>query len=117
MCSSSIFVRTAIVGLSCKKLLSYSSASTTIIFPAPNFELVSRFFTRPPTTRVGSIFAEDKRAPIIEEVDVFPCVPDTPILVSFKAISAPSISALLIIGILFFLASINSVLSLLIALE
>ena len=85
--------------------------------PEPNKELVFRFFTRPPTTKVGSIFASDRTAPIIEDVDVFPWVPLTAILVCFTAISSPSISARRITGILLLFASMISGLSSFTALE
>ena len=78
----------AIVGFNAKKLLSYSSASTTIKSPEPSFVFVSRLCTRPPTTKVGSFFEWDKIVPTIDDVVVLPCVPPTAILVSLTEINS-----------------------------
>ena len=103
-----MFVIMAMVGFKARKLLSNSSASTTIISPEPNFELLSRLCTSPPTTKVGSIFALDKTVPAMDDVVVLPCVPPTAMLVSFTDINSPNISARLIIGISFCFALIIS---------
>ena len=106
-----------IVGRSARKLRSNSSASTTIILPAPSFELESIVLTKPPTTNVGSRCPSDNTVPIMEEVVVFPCVPPTPMLVSLTAINSPSISALRITGMFFSYAAWISGLSFWTALE
>ena len=85
--------------------------------PEPNLEFELIFLTNPPTTSVGSKLASDSKAPIIEDVEVFPCVPPTAILVFFKAISSPSISARFMIGICISTALASSTLSIETALE
>ena len=93
---------TAIVGFNCRKLLSYSSASTTKSSLEPSLEFEFIFLTRPPTMRVGSKFECDNRDPIIDDVEVLPWVPLTAILVFFNAINSANISALLMTGIFLF---------------
>ena len=98
----------AIVGNNCKKLLSYSSASTIVQSPLPNLALVPpKSLRRPPTITVGSIPALIKINPIIEVVVVLPCVPDIDKLY-FNLETSASISARRINGIPFSMAAFVS---------
>ena len=92
MCSRSMLVTTAITGASNRKLRSLSSASTTISSLLPSRALVPAWFTRPPTTKVGSSPAPASVLAINEVVVVLPCEPATatPYL---SRISSASISA------------------------
>ena len=61
-----------ITGCKDKKVLSYSSASTTIVSPFPEIAFVLNSLTIPPITIVGSFLALYRILPIIEHVVVFP---------------------------------------------
>src|SRR5690349_15168239 len=98
MCSASIVVTTATVGVSLRKEPSDSSASATRYSPAPSRAFAPRLSTRPPTTMVGSKRASDSTAPTIDVVVVLPCVPATATPI-FMRMSSASISARGMVGI------------------
>ena len=82
------------VGLSSRRLLLYSSASTTKISPSPNTELVLIDLTTPPTIIVGSNSESFNIEPIIDVVVVFPCVPEIATVEVFNFASCEIIFAL-----------------------
>ena len=93
-----MFVTTATVGESFRKVPSLSSASATRNSPCPSFALEPRLFSLPPTTAVGSHPAVASTVATIEVVVVLPCVPAMAIPY-FIRISSASISARGITGI------------------
>ena len=103
-------VTTAITGASSRNERSLSSASTTMYSPWPTRALAPAWFTRPPTTNVGSRPAAARTAATIEVVVVFPCAPATA-MPNFRRISSASISARGITGIFSRCASTTSTLS------
>ena len=111
MCSRSMLVTTAIVGVNIRNERSLSSASTTIksLLPSRAFERYVR--TMPPITNVGSSPAAPNTVATIDVVVVFPCEPATATVCGFMRISSASISALGITGIERSRASIISGLS------
>src|SRR3990172_2555016 len=105
-----MFVTTAMVGDSLRKLPSLSSASATRNSPCPSLAFVPRLFSLPPMTTVGSMLPAASTVATIEVVVVLPCAPAmaTPYL---SRMSSASISARGITGICFSLAATTSTLS------
>ena len=95
--SASIFVTTAWMGVSLRKVRSYSSASTTMTSPSPATALEPNTATLPPTMMVGSKPACWSTRPVSVVVVVLPCVPAMP-MPRLARMSSPSISARLMIG-------------------
>ena len=91
-CSRSMFVTTAIVGVSLRNERSDSSASATRNSPLPSRAPEPRTPSRPPTTTVGSSPPRSSTSATIEVVVVLPWLPATatPYL---SRISSASISA------------------------
>src|SRR5512136_3114021 len=88
-----MFVATARVGKSRRKVPSLSSASATRYSLEPSWALVPRLLSRPPMTHVGSNPATSRIEATRDVVVVLPWAPATAMLY-FILISSASISAL-----------------------